>query len=131
MAIASVAGVMAMAKSEIGLTSDASRAEAGFGMVLGIGLLGAVWFFPTAGAALLGLLLKKNTVVETGPTGPLVGQDSAASVVGGWAGLVAVAFLSLIAVGITSISRGVHPATARGPSRRTSPLGLPFGATRR
>ena len=45
MAIASVAGVMAMAKSEIGLTSDASRAGAGFGMVLGIGLLGAVWFF--------------------------------------------------------------------------------------
>jgi hypothetical protein len=42
--------------------------------------------FPTAEAALLGLLLKKNTVVETGPIGPLVGQDSAASVVGGWAG---------------------------------------------
>src|ERR1039457_1497735 len=68
MAFASIAAFMAMAKRTTGLTSDAARAGAGIGMVLGIGLLGAAWFFPTMGAALLGFLLKKHTIVETGPT---------------------------------------------------------------
>src|SRR6202008_3368292 len=72
MIIASIAGLMAMAKGATGLTSNAARAGAGIGMLLGIGILAAAWFFPTMGAALLGFLLKKNTIVETGPTGSLV-----------------------------------------------------------
>ena len=122
MAIASIAALMAMAKSTTGLTSDAARAGAGIGMVLGIGLLGAAWFFPTMGAALLGFLLKKHTIVETGPTGPLVGQDSVATAAGGWAGLAAAAFLGLIAVAVASISTGLHTtgSIASEPISRSS-----------
>lgn len=111
MAIATIAGLMAMAKGTTELTSEAARAGAGIGIVLGLGLLAATWFFPTMGAALLGFLLKKTTVVETGPTGPLVGKNSAASPVGGWAGLAGFAFLGLIAVGVATNSTRLHPST--------------------
>lgn len=104
MAIASLAAVISMAKGTSDLTSDAARAGAGIGMVLGMGLLAAIWFLPTMGAALLGFLLKKNTVVENGPTGPLVGTNSTATPIGGWAGVMTAAFLGLIAVGASSIS---------------------------
>jgi hypothetical protein len=106
MSVATIAGMMAMAKSTSGLDSDAARAGAGIGMVLGIGALGAAWFFPTMGAALLGFLLKKNSIVETGPTGTLVGQNSAANPAGGWAGLVGVALIGLIVMGAGSNTDG-------------------------
>lgn len=96
MAVASIVGLMAVSQATVGLKSDAERAGAGIGMVLGMGLLAAVWFFPTMGAALLGFLLKKNSIVEKGPTGPLVGQESQAGAVSGWVGLVGVAVLGLI-----------------------------------
>jgi hypothetical protein len=63
------AGMMAMSKSTLDLASDAARAGAGIGMTLGMGFLAAVWFFPTMGAALLGFLMKKNSIVEVGPLG--------------------------------------------------------------
>jgi hypothetical protein len=100
MAVATIAGMMAMAKTTTGLESDAARAGAGIGMVLGLGVLGAAWFFPTMGAALLGFLLKKSSIVEVGPTGMLLGQTSASNAVGGWAGLVGVAVIGLIVVGL-------------------------------
>src|SRR5207253_8138272 len=64
----------------------------------------ALWFFPTMGAALLGFLMKKNTVVENGPTGPLIGQNSTANPIGGWAGVIGTASVGLIAVGLASNS---------------------------
>ena len=74
-------------------------------------VLGAIWFFPTIGAAVLGFLLKKSTVVETGPTGPLVGQTSSASPVGGWAGVIGSAFLGLIAlVVLANTTKREHPS---------------------
>jgi hypothetical protein len=60
MAIASIIGLMGMAKASTGLGSDAEKVGAGIGFVVGIGLLAAVWFLPTMGAALLGFLLKKT-----------------------------------------------------------------------
>ena len=68
MVIATIAGLTSMAGTATGLTSDAAKVGAGLGMLVGMGVLAAVWFFPTMGAALLAFLLKKNTVIETGPT---------------------------------------------------------------
>lgn len=111
MAIASIAALTNMAKFATGLTSDAEQAGAGVGMLVGMGLLGAVWFFPTMGAALLGFLLKKNTIIETGPTGPLVGQSSGANAAGGWAGLIGFAVLGLIALAVSSSKQSHRPAS--------------------
>jgi hypothetical protein len=95
MAIAGFAGLMAMARDATSLTSDAATVGAGIGMLFGMGLLAAIWVFPTMGAALLAFLLKKNSIVETGPTGPLVGTNATASAAGGWLGLVGVAVIGL------------------------------------
>ena len=82
------------------LTSDAARAGAGIGMVLGMGMLGALWFFPTMGAAGLGFFLKKNSIVETGPTETLVGFESKGSLLTGWAGIIGAAVIALIVLGL-------------------------------
>jgi hypothetical protein len=111
MVIATVAVVTDAADVTRGLTNEAERAGAGLGTLIGIALLGAIWFFPTMGAALLGFLLKKNTVVETGPTGSLVGQTSTANAAGGWAGVVGFAVTGLVAVVlIANASKGKHPS---------------------
>jgi type VI secretion system protein VasI len=44
----------------------------------------------------LGFLLKKNSIVETGPTGALVGQDSPAGFASGWVGILGSAILALV-----------------------------------
>jgi hypothetical protein len=36
-----------------------------------LAVLGMAWFLPTTGATMLAFLLKKNSIVEKGPTGPL------------------------------------------------------------
>jgi hypothetical protein len=71
MAFASVAGLVAMSQTVTGQDSEAAKTGAAIGTMLGMAFLGAVWFFPTVGAAAIGFLLKKNSVVEKGPTGPL------------------------------------------------------------
>jgi hypothetical protein len=48
--------------------SDAEMAGAGLGMIFGYGMLGAFWFFPVLGSLVLGLLIKKSSIVEIGPT---------------------------------------------------------------
>jgi hypothetical protein len=123
MAIATIAGLMAMAKNTTDLNSDAARAGAGIGMVLGMGFLAALWFFPTMGAALLGFLLKKSSIVETGPTGPLVGRTSSATAAGGWGGLILVALLGMVVVGVATsrgISTSAPKSTAELPSTPVS-----------
>ena len=115
MAIGSIAALMGVAKGTENLTSDAAKAGAGIGMALGMGLLAAVWFFPTMGAALLGFLMKKNSIIENGPTGPLIGQNSTANAVGGWAGLSGVAVIAMILVGIATVSStGTSASTNNG-----------------
>lgn len=115
MAIASFASLMAVGKLASTMQSDAERAGAGFGMLLGMGLLAALWFLPTMGAAVLGFLLKKNSIVEKGPTGPLVGQNSQTSAATGWAGVVGASVLGLIIVGITGHA-GADSATSKSSS---------------
>ena len=118
MGVVTVAALMKMSDVTSGLTSEAAQAGAGLGMLLGVGVLGAVWFFPTMGAAVLGFLLKKNTVVETGPTGPLEGDTSPASAVGGWGGLIGFAVLGLVAGMVASVSK-----QTRSSASTTSSIG--------
>jgi hypothetical protein len=59
-----------LAASEVASTAHTSAAQAGaaIGVTLGFGV---GWFFPVLGALLLGLVLKKSSIVERGPAGPL------------------------------------------------------------
>jgi hypothetical protein len=50
---------------------DAGQAVRAIGAALGQGSILVLWFVPLVGAALLGALLKKSSVVERGPTGYL------------------------------------------------------------
>ena len=56
--------------------SGAEKAGAAIGGTLGIVFLFAAWFLPAAGALIVGLLVKKSSLVEAGPTGPLAGIES-------------------------------------------------------
>lgn len=51
--------------------TEAGQAGATIGAVMGLGVLGAAWFFPMVGALVLGLFLRKTNEVEKGPTGAL------------------------------------------------------------
>lgn len=112
MAIATVAAMLNIADIAKQTRSEAELGGAGIGTLVGIALLGAAWFFPTMGAALIGFMVKKNTVVEIGPTGPLVGENSSASAVGGWPGVIGFAALGLIAVGISNVTKRELPPKA-------------------
>ena len=87
------------------VTSSAAMAGTGIGMVLGFAMLGAVWFLPTFGAALLGFLMKKNSLVEVGPTGALNSSDSKASMVNGWAGVLGCAVIAIIVISVVGNSK--------------------------
>jgi hypothetical protein len=78
--MAAVGAHYILAASEIASTAHNGAAQAGaaIGATLGIGLLASVWFFPVVGALLLGLVLKKTSIVEKGPTGPLALQVTGA-----------------------------------------------------
>jgi len=71
MAVAAFWGMVSVSGQTSTLETDAERAGAAIGTAIGFGLIGALWFFPMVGALVLGLFLKKSTVVENGPTGPL------------------------------------------------------------
>jgi len=71
MLVAGVAGMVGAAGVAKDAHSDAEKGAAGCGMVAGIGLLIALWFIPMICALILGFFLKKSSVVEKGPTGPL------------------------------------------------------------
>jgi hypothetical protein len=64
-------GMVGAADAAKGASTDLEKAGAGCGMVMGVGLLAALWFFPMVSAIVLGVFLKKSTIVEKGPTGPL------------------------------------------------------------
>lgn len=66
--LAAMVGAADAAKSA---RSDAEKAGAGCGIVAGIGMLILMWFIPMISALILGFFLKKSSVIEKGPTGPL------------------------------------------------------------
>lgn len=51
--------MMGAAEVYEGATNEYERAGAAVGTALGVGLLSFLWFFVTAGALMVGLLLKK------------------------------------------------------------------------
>ena len=54
MLIVTVATLLNVADVTKGLNSDAERAGAGLGTLIGFAVLGAVWFFPTVGSGCIG-----------------------------------------------------------------------------
>lgn len=62
-------GIGGVSETAAQASSDAERAGVAIGATIGLGLLFVFWFFPFVGSLLLGLLLKKSSVVERGPTG--------------------------------------------------------------
>lgn len=115
---------LAMGKVASTVQGDAAKAGAGLGIILGLGFLVVAWIVPTGGAALLGFLLKKNSIVERGPTGPLVGDTSQGSFVTGWAGVLATAVVALIVVGAVStheITDRTTPSSPTGAVQQETP----------
>jgi hypothetical protein len=111
-----IVGVYTMVKvsavaSALDNGSDAAKAGAGIGILLGMGFLAVVWFLPTVGVAVLGFLLKKNSIIEKGPTGPLVGQGSSVGLANGWVGLAACTVVGLILVVVTARTVGKDSPT--------------------
>ena len=49
-------------------TAD-EQAVAAIGGAIGLGLIGFVWFFVAVSALVIGMFLKKASIVERGPTG--------------------------------------------------------------
>ena len=129
MAIASFSVLVRVGQTTTSLDSDAARAGAGLGILFGMGLMAAVWFVPTLGAAVLGFLLKKNSIVETGPTGPLVGHNSTAGVANGWAGLVVCAFIALIVVVVDRTAANPSTATKASETGTLAEMGTAKPAT--
>ena len=73
MFVAGIVGMVGAGEVVQQATSEAEQAGAAIGATLGVGMLIGLWFIGVLGALVLGLLLKKTTVVEKGPTGPLAG----------------------------------------------------------
>lgn len=67
-----VAGLANVSHVAANAHSDAEMAGAGIGLVLGGAMIFGVWFVVLLGALVLGFFLKKSSIVERGPTGPLL-----------------------------------------------------------
>lgn len=113
MVIVSIAALVQMGRVTGNLTGNAEMVGAGIGILAGMALLAALWFFPTTAATLVGFLLKKNSVVETGPTGSLVGLGQQRNAVGGWVGLAGAATLALIVVAFSITNTGSPANSAK------------------
>lgn len=61
-----IASIAFLTMAKVGEKGDISGAQA-LGVGLGLGFLGMIWFFPFVGGLILGLMLKKSSVVENGP----------------------------------------------------------------
>ncbi len=70
-AIASIASFISVGEHVSTLQSDAERAGAAIGTTIGFAMIGAIWFLPTLAALVIGLFIKKSTIIEKGPTGRL------------------------------------------------------------
>lgn len=84
MFVAGIAGMGAASRVVSDASSSAEQAGAAIGSMLGLGLLIGLWFAVLVGTLVIGLFLKKSSVVENGPTGELVGQEAPAKKLGVW-----------------------------------------------
>jgi hypothetical protein len=131
MIVASIYVLHGVGKATSGLDNDWAMAGAGIGIVVVVGTLGAIWFFPTIGAAILGFFLKKNSVIETGPSGSMLESESKASALSGWAGIGAVSVVALVILLVSQSSASSTPSKpvseSPTPAGVTSPLTPPAG----
>lgn len=71
MVVAGIAGMVSVSDVVQKAGSEAEQAGAAIGATLGLGMIFGLWFIVFVGALVLGLFLKKSSIVEKGPTGPL------------------------------------------------------------
>lgn len=107
MVVAAIWGMVAVSEHSSTLQSEAEKAGAAIGTALGLGMIAALWFFPFIGAVVLGLILKKSSIVEKGPSGSLTTtsvQDEPSAVPPkkklSWAGWIGIGFVGLLILGI-------------------------------
>ncbi|MEO7928116.1 MAG: lysozyme inhibitor LprI family protein [Gallionella sp.] len=99
MFVAGLAGMGVASRQVADATSSAEQAGAAIGSMLGLSLLFGLWFAVLAGALVIGLFLKKSSVIENGPTGELARQEILGKKLGTWMLLVwsVVACIGIIA----------------------------------
>ena len=71
LAVFAFADFVSVANFTLQSTNGAAQVGAAIGGVLGLGFIGFIWFIVSIAALVLGLILKKSSIVEKGPTGPL------------------------------------------------------------
>ena len=120
MAIVAVISLVAVGQHTLKAQGEAEQTGAALGTVLGLGVIGAFWFFPMVGALVLGLMLKKSSVVERGPGASEMVQEVSAPMptkktIGplGWVGIVVLGLIVL--GGISSIFSPTGRAKAATP----------------
>lgn len=122
MAVAAVWGLASVGEHTAGLQSDAEKAGAAIGTVLGLGMIASVWFFPFIGAFILGFMLKKSSIVERGPVdqGTFQGTQSAtiAKKPTRWLAWIGIIFLGLILIGFISKLLNTQSSTKRSVPRQ-------------
>ena len=70
-AVGAIAGMVNAGQVADRATTQAQKAGAALGAILDISMIFVLWFVMLAAALILGLFLKKSSIVEHGPTGPL------------------------------------------------------------
>lgn len=73
---AGVAGMVGVSDVVSSASTEAEQAGAAIGATLGLGFIGFIWFGLAAPALVIGLILKKSSIVERGPTGSLATTSS-------------------------------------------------------
>jgi hypothetical protein len=116
MIVAALVVLMTFNNRATGLQNDAEKAGAGLGLIFSLGVLTAVWFVPTAGAAIIGFMLKKQTIIETGPSSDSAAPISRFRILGGWPGLVGVSFIGLAAVAVEAVHQRTRLNITHGPA---------------
>jgi hypothetical protein len=71
MVVAGIAGMVGVSDVAQKATSEAEQAGMAIGATIGLGMIFILWFIVLVAALVLGLFLKKSSIVEKGPTGPL------------------------------------------------------------
>ncbi|NMB85702.1 MAG: hypothetical protein A4E44_00473 [Methanosaeta sp. PtaB.Bin018] len=70
MAIILVTSIGALSSGAPASGNDYEEAGYAIGATIGIGMILGIWFIGAVGALVLGMFLKKSSIVERGPTGP-------------------------------------------------------------
>ncbi|MDI3548179.1 MAG: hypothetical protein PWR10_1831 [Halanaerobiales bacterium] len=71
MFIAGIAGMIGAGSIVEEAATETEQAGAIIGAGLGLGMIFMLWFIPMIIAIIIGVFLKKSSIVENGPTGPL------------------------------------------------------------